>query len=96
MSGPFIHDLIEHILNTKDSQNKQGKYMLRNGLETMDVLDAIPIPERCKTLKDAYFLASILRRMVSYIQEGNPTEALKIGHELAIDYDKATDGKSGI
>jgi hypothetical protein len=62
--------------------------MLGNGLETMDVLDAIPIPARCKTLKDAYYLASVIRRMISYIQEGNPTEALKIGHELAIDYEK--------
>lgn len=84
----FTHDLIEHILATKDSQNKQGKYVLGNGLETKDILFAIPIPERCKTLGDAYFMASILRRMVSYIHDGNPTEALKIAHELSMVYDK--------
>jgi hypothetical protein len=87
----FIFDLTEHILATKDSQNKQGKYVLRNGLETKDILFSIPIPERCKSLGDAYFLASIVRRIISYIQEGNPTEALKIAHELSIAYEKKED-----
>lgn len=87
----FTHDLIEHILATKDSQNKQGKYVLRNGLETKDILFSIPIPDRCKTLGDAYFLASVVRRIISYIQEGNPTEALKIAHELSIAYEKKED-----
>jgi hypothetical protein len=86
--GPFIHDLIEHICNTKDSQNKQGKYMLGNGLEVMDILDAIPIPDRCKTLGEAYRLGSTLRRDISYIREGNPREALKLAHELQMEYDK--------
>ncbi len=80
----YTYDLIEHIINTHDSENKQGKYMLGNGLETKDILFSIPIPERCKTLGDAYFLASILRRMVSYIKDGDHKEALKIGHEIAI------------
>ncbi len=84
----FTHDLIEHILQTKDSQNKQGKYVLRNGLETKDILFSIPIPERCTTLGDAYFLASVVRRIISYINDGNPTEALKIAHELAITYER--------
>lgn len=84
----YTHDLIDHIIKTKDKDNQQGKYMLLNGLETMDILDAIPIPARCRTLKDAYFLASILRRMVSYCKDGDPVEAVKIGHELAITYDK--------
>lgn len=84
----YTSDLIQHIINTKDKDNQQGKYMLNNGLEVMDILDAIPIPERCKTLKDAYFLGSLVRRIVSYIQEGDPQEALKIGHETQIVYDK--------
>ena len=87
----FTHDLIEHIVATKDSDNKQGKYMLRNGLELMDILDALPIPPRCKTLKDAYYLASVLRRTISYIQEGNPTEALKLAHELSMVYERKED-----
>jgi hypothetical protein len=89
--GPFIHDLIEHICNTKDSQNKQGKYMLGNGLEVMDILDAIPIG-RIKTLGQAYRLASILRRHISYIQDGNPREALKEAHELQMEYERSDRG----
>jgi hypothetical protein len=84
----FTHDLIEHIVATKDSQNKQGKYVLRNGLETKDILFAIPIPQHCKTIGDAYFLGSIIRRAISYIADGNPNEALKLAHELSMVYDK--------
>lgn len=87
----FIFDLTEHILATKDSDNKQGKYMLRNGLEVKDILFSIPIPKRCHTLGDAYFLASIVRRIISYINDGNPREALKIAHELSIAYEKKED-----
>lgn len=87
--GSFIHDLIDHILNTKDSENKHGKYMLLNDLELMDILDAIPIPKRCVTLGQAYRLGSTLRRNVSYIQEGNPREALKLAHELGMEYEKS-------
>lgn len=82
----FIFDLSEHILNTKDSNHKSGKYVL-NGMETMDILEAIPIPKNVTTLKQAYFMGSLIRRMVSYIQEGDKKEALKIGHELSILYD---------
>lgn len=84
----YTADMIEHIIKTKDTDNEHGKYVLRNGLEVMDILDAIPIPARCRTLKDAYFLASILRRMVSYCKDGDELEALKIGHELAIVYEQ--------
>jgi hypothetical protein len=88
MQGPFIHDLLEHILNTKDSENIHGKYMLRNGLEVMDILDAIPIG-RIKTIGQAYRLGSIIRRGISYIQEGNPREALKLAHELQMEYERS-------
>jgi hypothetical protein len=88
LNGPFIHDLLEHILNTKDSQNIHGKYMLGNSLEVMDILDAIPIG-RIKTLGQAYRLGSILRRHISYIQDGNPREALKMAHELQMEYERA-------
>lgn len=91
MNGPFIHDLIEHILNTKDSEHKDGKYMLLNGLEVMDILDSIPIG-RVKTLGQAYRLASVLRRHISYIQEGNPREALKEAHELQMEYERSIKG----
>ena len=89
MNGPFIKDLTEHILNTKDSQNKQGKYILGNGLEVMTILDSIPIPKRCKTLGQVYRLASTLRRDISWIQEGNPTEFLKLVHEGMIEYERS-------
>lgn len=88
----YLDDLENHIKSTLDSDNKQGKYMLGNGLETKDILFSIPIPERCKTLGDAYFLASVLRRMVSYIKDGDRGEALKIGHEISILYDKEERG----
>ena len=86
----FTSDLIEHILNTKDATHKDGKYVL-NGMEAMDVLEAIPIPKHATTLKQAYLMGSIIRRMISYIQEGNPKEALKLAHELSMVYEQKED-----
>jgi hypothetical protein len=85
--GPFIHDLIEHITNTKDSQNKQGKYMLGNGLEVKHILYSIKIPSWCTRLGDAYLLASVIRRLVSFCSDGDREEALKAAHELSMLYD---------
>ena len=79
----FIHDLSEHIIDTKSQ-----KYCLNNNLEVKDILFSIPIPYHCKTLGDAYFLASIIRRIVSYIADGDKKEALKMAHELSMVYER--------
>jgi hypothetical protein len=81
--GPFIYDLIEHITNTKSE-----KYVLENGLEVKDILYSIKIPSWCSRLGDAYFLASVIRRLVSYCSDGDRDEALKAAHELSMLYDE--------
>lgn len=86
-NSKFVHDLINHITNTHDKNHIDGKYTLLNNVEMKDILFSIPIPARCKTIGDAYFLGSIMRRMVSYIQEGDPKEALKTAHELSLVYE---------
>ena len=87
MTGPFIHDLTEHILSTKDSASSDGIYNLID-CDRSELMRHIPIPKWCKNLEDAGLCHSIIRRMISLMAVYNPTEALKIAHELMMVYER--------
>jgi hypothetical protein len=86
----FTADLIEHILNTKDLSHKDGKYNLLD-CDRSELMRHMPIPTWCKNLEEVGLCWSIQRRLISYFQEGNPKEALKLAHELSMVYEQKED-----